>query len=68
MGIYLILMLLDFIRAMLIIVMSKKIDQKIYLIFLNRVLELPIKFFEEKNLGEIISRFNSILGLEEKGE
>lgn len=64
-GIYLILMLLDFIRAMLIIVMSKKIDQKIYLIFLNRVLELPIKFFEEKNLGEIISRFNSILGLEE---
>ncbi|MCU5606886.1 peptidase domain-containing ABC transporter [Bacillus cereus] len=54
----LLLVLFNYIRNISIIKVSYKIDKQMGEIYFQKIIKLPIKFFENRNDGEIISIFN----------
>lgn len=48
----------DFVRSYLIIKLSYKVDKEMSNVYFNKVTKLPINFFENREDGEVISRFN----------
>lgn len=50
--------ILDAIRAQLLLYLSQKLDIKLLLGYYRHVLELPMSFFGSRKVGEIVSRFN----------
>lgn len=50
--------LTEFFRSMLLIHMAQNIDIPLLLGYYNHVINLPMKFFGTRKVGEIISRFN----------
>ncbi|MGE7868006.1 peptidase domain-containing ABC transporter [Bacillus paramycoides] len=57
-GINLLRNLFDYFRTFLIIKISNRIDKIISEEYFKKLTKLPIKFFENRDDGEIISRFN----------
>lgn len=49
---------LDAIRSHLLLYLSQKLDIALLLGYYRHVLELPMKFFGSRKVGEIVSRFN----------
>lgn len=49
--------ILGFIRTQMMLLLSQKIDIPLILGYYNHVLDLPMNFFESRQVGEIISRF-----------
>ncbi|WP_242953945.1 ABC transporter transmembrane domain-containing protein, partial [Clostridium sp. BL-8] len=50
--------LTEFFRSILLIYMAQNIDIPLLLGYYNHVINLPMKFFSTRKVGEIISRFN----------
>lgn len=48
---------LTFIRSMLLVYFTQKLDISLLLGYYNHVIELPMNFFQSRRIGEIISRF-----------
>ncbi|OQR53366.1 peptidase domain-containing ABC transporter [Bacillus sp. CDB3] len=57
-GINLLRNVIDYMRTFLIIKVSNKIDRIISEEYFKKLTKLPIRFFENRDDGEIISRFN----------
>ncbi len=55
---FLLQILISFLRGVLIVKMEQKLDLTILLGFYNHSLWLPMKFFSLRDTGDIISRFN----------
>lgn len=49
---------LDAVRSHLLLYLSQKLDIALLLGYYRHVLELPMKFFGSRKVGEIVSRFN----------
>lgn len=52
--------LLEFIRNKATILISKHIDFSLSMDFLNKIFKLPLSFFEKRDSGEFITRFDDI--------
>ncbi|ALB44111.1 peptidase domain-containing ABC transporter [Clostridium beijerinckii] len=48
----------EFFRSILLIYMAQNVDVPLLLGYYNHVINLPMKFFSTRKVGEIISRFN----------
>ncbi len=60
-GINLTRVFFDYIRTHLIIKLSNKIDIKISKRYFEKLVSLPLNFFENRTSGEIVSRFNDAI-------
>ncbi len=54
----------DFVRSTFLTLMSKKMEEDLFNSFVERTLYLPLKFFVERDTGEVLSRFSSISEIE----
>lgn len=59
-GLYLIQSLLEYIRGVFLAYLSKRIDKELMFPFYNKLMSLPVTFFQNRETGEIISRFQDI--------
>lgn len=59
-GLYLIQILLEYIRGVFLAYLSKRIDKELMLPFYEKLMSLPVTFFQNRETGEIISRFQDI--------
>lgn len=50
--------LMEWVRNYLMIFLAQRIDELLLLGFYNHVVSLPMKFFQTRKVGEIVSRFN----------
>ncbi|SHH17697.1 peptidase domain-containing ABC transporter [Tepidibacter thalassicus] len=57
--------LLNAFRTQLLLYLSQKIDISLMLGYYNHVVELPMNFFDTREVGEIISRFNDATKIRE---
>ncbi|NLK93838.1 MAG: peptidase domain-containing ABC transporter [Clostridiales bacterium] len=55
----------EFLRRLLLMFMAKNIDIKLLLGYYNHIVKLPIEFFETRDVGSIISRFNDGIKIRE---
>lgn len=56
-GVYVFKVIFEFIRRQLITILGQQLSKHIMLDYFNHVLKLPIKFFDTRKNGDIISRF-----------
>ena len=56
-GLYVIKMAVELLRGKLLMLMSKNIDLPLMLGYYDHVVNLPMRFFETRKTGEILSRF-----------
>ena len=59
-GLYLIQSLLEYIRGVFLAYLSKRIDKELMFPFYSKLMSLPVTFFQNRETGEIISRFQDI--------
>ena len=52
---------LGFLRGVLLARVGQRIDSSLMLDYFRHVLHLPLRFFETRNTGEILARFNDIV-------
>lgn len=57
---YFIKNVINYVKSLLIINLSKRIDQEIVMSFFEHLIDLPMQFFGSRKIGEITSRFNDI--------
>ena len=57
-GLYLVKLAVQLLRGKLLTVMSKNIDLPLMLGYYDHVTQLPMRFFDTRKTGEILSRFN----------
>ncbi|OPA02033.1 bacteriocin ABC transporter ATP-binding protein [Bacillus cereus] len=57
-GLYVFKVLLSYFRSHLILYFSRRIDIQLMLGYYRHVVQLPMKFFETRKVGEITSRFS----------
>lgn len=57
-GINIIRVIFDYLRSTLVVRLSNKIDRILSNDFFEHIIALPIRFFENREDGEILSRFN----------
>nr|WP_305181809.1 peptidase domain-containing ABC transporter [uncultured Schaedlerella sp.] len=59
-GLYIFQIVLEYIRGLFLAFLSKRIDEELMSPFYEKLLSLPITFFQNRETGEIISRFQDI--------
>ncbi|MCQ4638511.1 peptidase domain-containing ABC transporter [Anaerovorax odorimutans] len=59
-GVYLIQMLILLVRGIVLSTISKKINGTLMDNFFKHLMKLPIRYFKDRETGEILSRFNDI--------
>lgn len=59
-GLYLIQILLEYTRGIFLAYLSKRIDKELMFPFYKKLMSLPVTFFQNRETGEIISRFQDI--------
>lgn len=64
-GLYLVRIILDAFRKHMNVYLGQRIDINLLLGYYKHVLQLPMKFFETRKTGEIISRFNDASSVRE---
>lgn len=57
-GVFIISICFDYFRSLFIVKMANNIDNNISKDYFNHIVKLPIRFFENRESGDIISRFN----------
>ncbi len=64
-GLYIFQTLIYMIRGIAIAVVTKKIDEKLTATYFSKMLRLPVSFFQNRETGEVLSRFNDISKIRE---
>lgn len=59
-GLYILQILLEYTRGILLAHLSKRIDEELMYPFYKKLMDLPTSFFQNRETGEIISRFQDI--------
>ena len=62
---YIIRMIIQFLRGLLTTKLSKRINLPLMLGYSNHITDLPMKFFETKKTGELLSRFSDASTIQE---
>ncbi|MGR5968096.1 ABC transporter transmembrane domain-containing protein [Bacillus paranthracis] len=57
-GVFIVSICFDYFRSLFIVKMANNIDNNISKDYFNHIVKLPIRFFENRESGDIISRFN----------
>lgn len=52
--------LLNILRGRIAVFMAKKVDNELINLYFNKLKQLPYKFFQDRDTGEILSRFQDI--------
>ncbi|MDY5026802.1 MAG: peptidase domain-containing ABC transporter [Oliverpabstia sp.] len=59
-GLYLLQFFIQFSRDIIVGFLSRKIDRDIMNLYSNKILKLPLKFFQNISSGELLSRFTDL--------
>ena len=57
-GLYILATVIQYIRARLIISMSKVIDMRLIIPYFNKIMEMPLSTIQKRNTGDYLSRYN----------